>query len=99
MILSWSKQRRSNSSMTSGRGNAVVGKIGQGKRRYGLGLIREKLALTQSSTIAINVLVINLQKLLELLFVIFAYWLQLLLTNEQGERPRFAILGPLISPA
>jgi hypothetical protein len=29
------------------RRNAVEGKIGQGKRRYGLGLIREKLALTQ----------------------------------------------------
>jgi IS5 family transposase len=55
--------------------NAVYGKIGQGKRRYGLGVIREKLALTQGSTIAINVLVMNLQKLLELLFAPFAYWL------------------------
>ncbi len=27
--------------------NAVEGKIGQGKRRFGLGLIREKLAVTQ----------------------------------------------------
>jgi hypothetical protein len=45
------------------------------------------------------VLVMNLQKLRELLFVIFAYWLQLLLSNEQGERQRFAILGQLISPA
>ncbi len=48
--------------------NAVEGKIGQGKRRFGLGLIREKLAVTQGSTIAINVLVMNLEKLLELLF-------------------------------
>jgi hypothetical protein len=79
--------------------NAVEGKIGEAKRRYGLGLISEKLAVTQGSTIAINVLVMNLQKLLELLFVLFAHWLQLLLSNEQGERPRFAILGPLISPA
>jgi hypothetical protein len=79
--------------------NAVEGKIGEAKRRYGLGLIREKLAVTQGSTIAMNVLVMNLEKLLELFFVIFAYWLQLLLGNEQGERPRFAILGPLISPA
>ncbi len=37
--------------------NAVEGKFGQGKRRYGLGLIREKLALTQGSTIAMNILV------------------------------------------
>jgi hypothetical protein len=79
--------------------NAVEGKIGQGKRRYGLGLIREKLAVTQGSTIAINVLVMNLQKLLELLFVLFSHWLQLLLSNKQGERPRFAILIPLITPA
>ena len=35
---------------------AAVGKIGQGKRRFGLGLIREKLAVTQGSTIALNVL-------------------------------------------
>jgi IS5 family transposase len=78
---------------------AVAGKIGHGRRRYGLGLIREKLAVTQGSTIAINVLVMNLQKLLELLFVLFSHWLQLLLSNEQGERPRFAILIPLITPA
>jgi len=64
-----------------------------------LGLIREKLAVTQGSTIAINVLAMNLQKLLELLFVLFSHWLQLLLSNEQGERPRFVILGLLISPA
>jgi hypothetical protein len=30
-----------------------------------LGLIREKLAVTQGSTIALNVLVMNLEKLLE----------------------------------
>ncbi len=57
--------------------NAVEGKMGQGKRCYGLDLIREKLAVTQGSTIAINLLVMNPQKLLELLFVISAYWLQL----------------------
>ncbi len=53
--------------------NAVEGKISQCKRRYGLGLIREKLAVTQGSTIAMNVLVMNLQKLLELICVLFAY--------------------------
>jgi hypothetical protein len=36
--------------------DAVEGKIGQGKRRYGLGLIREKLDTTQGSAIALNVL-------------------------------------------
>jgi len=54
--------------------NAVEGKIGQGKRRLGLCLIREKLAVTQGSTIALNVLVMNLEKLLELLFVFLRAW-------------------------
>jgi len=36
-------------------------------------LIREKLAITQGSSIAINILVMNLQKLLELLFVFFVF--------------------------
>lgn len=58
--------------------NAVEGKIGQGKRRFGLGLIREKLAITQGSMIALNVLVMNLEKLLELLFVLFTALLRLL---------------------
>ena len=61
--------------------NAVEGKIGQGKRRFGLGLIREKLAITQGSMIALNVLVMNLEKLLELLFVVFTALLRLLLVN------------------
>ena len=65
--------------------NAVEGKIGQGKRRYGLGLIREKLAVTQVSTIAMNLLVMNLEKLLELLFVLFAHWLQLLLASRVAK--------------
>ena len=61
--------------------NAVEGKIGQGKRRYGLGLIREKLAATQGSSIAMNILVMNLQKLLELLFVFFVFLWRLLVPS------------------
>jgi hypothetical protein len=79
--------------------NAVEGKIGQGKRRYGLDLIREKLAVTQGSTIAINVLVMNLQKLLELLFMLFAYWLQYLLGDGAGKRLQTARLNIQIAPA
>jgi IS5 family transposase len=79
--------------------NAVEGKIGQGKRRFGLGLIREKLPATQGSTIGLNVLVMNLEKLLELLFVFFAYWLQLLLGNEPGKGSRFAHLSHQVDPA
>jgi hypothetical protein len=79
--------------------NAVEGKIGEGKRRYGLGLIREKLAVTQGSTIAINVLVMNLQKLLELLFVLFAYWLQYLFVDGAGKSLQTARLNIQIAPA
>ena len=56
--------------------NAVEGKFGQGKRRFGLGLIREKLAVTQGSAIAMTMLVMNLEKLLQLLFILFVSWLE-----------------------
>jgi hypothetical protein len=79
--------------------NAVEGKIGQGKRRFGLGLIREKLPATQGSTIALNVLVMNLEKLLELLFVLFAFWLHLLLNNQPSKGSRFVCLSTQLSPA
>ena len=71
--------------------NAVEGKIGQGKRRYGLALILEKIPVTQGSSIAMNILVMNLQKLLELLFIFFIFlWglldasLGLQRTHEEG---------------
>jgi IS5 family transposase len=79
--------------------NAVEGKIRQCKRRFGLGLIRAKLPATQGSSIALNVLVMNLEKLLELLFVFFVYWLQLLLGNESGKGSRFAHLNNQVAPA
>ena len=69
--------------------NAVEGKFGQGKRRYGLGLTREKLAVTQGSSIAMNVLVMNLQKLLELLFVLLAFWVNLLLNDGVALTSQF----------
>jgi len=65
--------------------NAVEGKIGQGKRRYGLGLIREKLAVTQVSAIALDVLVMNLVKLLEILFDLFTTLLSLCLLMAPVE--------------
>ncbi|MFM7641219.1 MAG: transposase, partial [Cyanobium sp.] len=73
--------------------NAVEGKIGQGKRRYGLDLIREKLSTTQGSAIALNVLVMNLDKLLELLFVLLACWLQLVLAHIAAFDSREAVLN------
>jgi hypothetical protein len=50
--------------------NAVEGKFGQGKRRYGLGLIRGKLAETSGSMIGMAVLVMNLEKLLREVFLL-----------------------------
>ncbi len=44
--------------------NAVEGKFGQGKRRYGLGLVRAKLVETSGSMIGMAILVMNLEKLL-----------------------------------
>jgi IS5 family transposase len=79
--------------------NAVEGKIGQGKRRFGLGLIREKLPATQGSTIALNVLVMNLEKLLELLFVLVAIWMQLLTSSPAIQRAKRGTLGYQLSAA
>ena len=77
----------------------IEAKICQAKRRFGLGLIREKLAVTQGATIALNVLVMNLEKLLELLFILFASWLHLLLRGQPGKRSRFVCLSTQFSPA
>ena len=52
---------------------AVEAKFGEGKRRYGLGLIREKLAPAHGSTLAINFLVMNLEKLLLVLLFVFSH--------------------------
>jgi len=43
-----------------------------------LGQIREKLAATQGSAIAMAILAMNLKKLLQLLFALFAFWLLIL---------------------
>ena len=73
--------------------NAVEGKIGQGKRRFGQGLIREKLPATMDSSITLNFLVMNLEKLLELLFVLFTSWLYLLLGNQPPKESRLVCLS------
>lgn len=79
--------------------NAVEGKIGQGKRRYGLDLTREKLATTQGSAIALNVLVMNLDKLLELLFVLLGCWVQLLMAISAPCKSEMALVGDLPAAA
>jgi IS5 family transposase len=51
-----------------GERNAVEGKFGEGKRNYGLGLIRTRLRQTSETVIAMQLLVMNLEKRLRLLF-------------------------------
>lgn len=51
-----------------GERNAVEGKFGEGKRTYGLGLIRTRLRQTSETVIALQLLVMNLEKRLRLLF-------------------------------
>ena len=48
--------------------NAIEGKIGEGKRRYGLDLVMARLPETSGSVIAMQVLVMNLGKILRDLF-------------------------------
>jgi len=64
-----------------------------------LGLIREKLAVTQGATIALNVLVMNLEKLLELLFVLISALLRILLVNESGQGVRTLPMKPQMATA
>jgi len=54
---------------------AIEGKFGEGKRRYGLGLIRVRLQQTSETVIALQLLVMNLEKRLRVLFFAFFRWL------------------------
>jgi len=51
----------------------VEGKFGEGKRRYGLGLVMTKLAGTSETAIAMTFLVMNLQKWLAAIFLRFVF--------------------------
>ncbi len=51
--------------------NAIEGKFGQAKRRYGLGRVMAKLSETAESSIAITFLVMNLEQLLKQLLMLF----------------------------
>lgn len=51
--------------------NAIEGKFGEGKRRYGLGLIRAKRAATSLTVIALQFMAMNLERRLRALFVFF----------------------------
>ncbi|MBE3570941.1 MAG: IS5 family transposase [Bacillales bacterium] len=51
--------------------NAVEGKFGEGKRSYGLGLIRARLQDTSETVVCIQFLVMNLERKLRVLFCHF----------------------------
>jgi len=57
--------------------NAVEGKFGEGKRSYGLGRIRAHLQTTSETVIGLQLLVMNLEKRLRVLFLPFLQWLWL----------------------
>src|SRR5690625_2562639 len=51
--------------------NAIEGKFGEGKRTYGLGLISTRLQTTSETVIALQFLVMNLEKILRDTFLSF----------------------------
>lgn len=51
--------------------NAIEGKFGEGKRSYGLGRIRARLRETSETVIALQLLVMNLERKLRILFLPF----------------------------
>ncbi len=55
--------------------NAVEGKFGEGKRLYGLGLIRAHLQATSETVVAMQLLVLNLERRLRLFLTLFLEWL------------------------
>ena len=55
--------------------NEVEGKFGTGKRKYTMDCIMAKLKETSESTIILNLIVMNLEKKLQLLLCKFLYWL------------------------
>jgi len=55
--------------------NAVEGKFGEGKRSYGLDRIRAHLQTTSETVIGLQLLVMNLEKRLRVLFLPVLQWL------------------------
>jgi IS5 family transposase len=67
-------EQRQITKLDAGERNAIEGKFGEGKRKYGLGRIRARLAQTSESVITLQLLVMNLERRLRVLFrLIFAF--------------------------
>jgi IS5 family transposase len=56
--------------------NEIEGKFGEGKRLYGLGLIRARLRATSETVIALQLLVMNLERRLRFLLSLVLAWLK-----------------------
>lgn len=54
--------------------NQIEGKFGEGKRKFGLGRIRARLANTSQTVIALQFLVMNLERRLRILFCLLFRW-------------------------
>lgn len=64
--------------------NAIEGKFGEGKRKYGLGLIQARLKNTSETVIALQFLIMNLEKILRDSFLpTFKEWVQNILGDLQ----------------
>src|SRR5699024_12229164 len=57
--------------LDSAERNAIEGKFGEGKRHYGMGLIFARLQQTSETVISMQLLVMNLERRLRLLFCYF----------------------------
>jgi IS5 family transposase len=73
--------------------NAIEGKFGQAKRRFGLNLIMTKLPETSETDLAITFLVVNLSQLLRQFFGLFLSFLIFSGTNELKCPCRFNLFG------
>ncbi len=71
----------------------VEGKFGQGKRRFNLGRIMARLADTGATVIVLNILVMNLEKLLKAALspLLFVLWLCVVTSGYEAIR-RFSVL-------
>lgn len=71
--------------------NAVEGKFGEAKRKYGLGLIRTHLRQTSETVIALQLLVMNLERRLRVLFCAILLWLLAISDGrDASNRPAYA---------
>ena len=70
------KRRKQRYKKESRERNAIEGKIGEGKRRYNLGLIQAKTDETSETWVGINILVMNIAKAFRQFFIIQFYMLK-----------------------